>query len=330
MSDDRAVHLSIRLRTPRGLTTCSGDVGAAHDSQANRFVSLRGARCAGMQRRTRDFSRGLARRCAWPNCGGYWLSRPNRTTLRCADGRWARECYVTEIEASALGLSEEQTVELSSEFGAGSAIIQGSLGTASNGTFSYAVVRAEAAWVSTQQESESGVFYRLDDNGIRCTRAPCFSIAERKLNSTIHRALSDLDTQAVELTDVQQQELATAIADGHGAIAVGHNVRNRRTGAVRLVATRVFLPLLPSATTCETNDDCVLTQYPTPVSSEADCYCPGCPSPALAGTAGANQASWQRFCLATHDVDVCPARPCAYPPPAACNAGVCGFGAPEL
>ena len=270
------------------------------------------------------------RRCAWPFCGGLWVSRANRTTTRCADGSSASECYVAQLDASTIGLSADEASALSSSFASGRAVIEGTIRTETNGTLTYAVMHAERGWVAANDGVADGVFYALEDAGIRCVRAPCFSIHEQKLNSTLERMLSDLDLGAAGLTDAQRDAVGTALA-GQGLIATGHNVRNRRTGAVSIVATQVFFPALPAPTTCSSDAECALTFYPTPVTSEADCYCPGCPSPALASAAAANQASWNLFCAATHGIDVCPARPCARPPEPACSAaGVCGFGRPAL
>ncbi len=269
------------------------------------------------------------RRCAWPNCGGMWVRRPNRTTTRCADGHYASECYVTEVDATAIGLSPDEATTLASAFSRDGAVIEGTIGHASTGSLTYSVLRAQRGWIAANDGVADGVFYRLEDNGIRCVRAPCFSIHEQKLNSSLDRMISDIDFDAVGLTG-SQRNVGPALA-GQGLLAAGTNARDRHTGAMTLVATQVFFPALPAPTTCTTDADCTLTFYTSPVGSEADCYCPGCPSPALASTATANQASWQLYCAATHGIDVCPARPCAPPPPAGCmSGGVCGFGRPAL
>lgn len=270
------------------------------------------------------------RRCVWPLCGGMWVHRANRTTTRCSDGRYASECYVAQLDASAIGLTADETSTLSGAFSGGQAIVEGSIGQSSTGSRTYAVLRAEHAWTAANDAAPDGVFYSLVDNGIRCFRAPCFSIDEAKLDSTLARTLSDVDAHLVGLTSEQESAIGPALA-GEGLLASGHNARDRRTGAVSVVATQLYFPVLPAATSCTTDSDCTLTTFPTPVTSEAECYCPGCPSPALAGTAAANRASWDLYCAATHGIDVCPVRSCAPPPPAACNAeGTCTFGRPEL
>ncbi len=52
------------------------------------------------------------RRCAAPMCGGFFVARTNRLTTECADGSRSRECYVAELDFSALGLSAEQVASV--------------------------------------------------------------------------------------------------------------------------------------------------------------------------------------------------------------------------
>src|SRR5688500_9671032 len=55
----------------------------------------------------RDF-----RRCMFPMCGGYYVSRVNRATTRCADGNYAAACYVAELNLSGLDVDAATQAEL--------------------------------------------------------------------------------------------------------------------------------------------------------------------------------------------------------------------------
>ena len=327
----RALVLAVGIFSFSCAVGCAAEAGELLNDSAETSSNLQvGAADAAASSTTYYVGRPDFRRCAWPHCGGIWVHRANRTTTRCPDGHYASECYVTQLDASALGLSSDQQSNLSSAFSGAHAIVTGSIQPASTGSITYSVLRASSAWEAANDATSAELLYALDDAGIRCVRAPCFSIDEHKLNSTIARTLSDLDFRAVGLTDAQRLAVGRALS-GAGMLAAGHNVRDPRSGALTIVATQAYFPVLPLPTTCSANADCTLTFYPTAVTSAADCYCPGCPSPALVGTASANQASWTLYCSATHGIDVCPARPCAPPPPAACTiAGTCGFGAPEI
>src|SRR5262245_50979707 len=48
------------------------------------------------------------RLCPSPLCGGYWVSRVNHASTACADGTLAPTCYVSELDLSRSGLSDEQ------------------------------------------------------------------------------------------------------------------------------------------------------------------------------------------------------------------------------
>src|SRR5437660_1726377 len=37
------------------------------------------------------------RECLAPLCGGWWVKRPNRSSIQCADGGYRAECYVATI-----------------------------------------------------------------------------------------------------------------------------------------------------------------------------------------------------------------------------------------
>lgn len=166
------------------------------------------------------------------------------------------------------------------------------------------------------------------DNGLRCVRAPCFSLAEQKLNSTLDRTLSEVDLDDVGLTDEQRASVGAALS-GAGLLATGGNLRNRRTGAVKLVATQAFLPLEPLPTTCAAATDCAFSLYPRLVESEADCYCPGRPGALLATSTASYEAAWQFFCGATFGRDVCPIISYARPLGPTCTAeGLCVVGVP--
>ena len=40
------------------------------------------------------------RKCISPICGGWWVSRVNFATTKCADGKLASECYVAGLDWS--------------------------------------------------------------------------------------------------------------------------------------------------------------------------------------------------------------------------------------
>ena len=118
------------------------------------------------------------RRCIFPACGGYWLQKANSTTA---------EVYVAEIDFSRAGLDEADT----HAFDVAGSVVRGSLAPKTYGTFGQRMIlSADGAW-ALGAGAPSGTFFRLTDTGRVCFRAPCFNIAEKKLNwSTATKLLS--------------------------------------------------------------------------------------------------------------------------------------------
>ena len=289
-------------------------------------VELDGAADAARDVDTYYVGRQDARRCRWPLCGGVWVHRVNRPLTRCLDGSLAEECYVALVDTEALGGA---TVD---GFAGGRALVTGEFAEGDAGEFGpYAVLRVEHAWTALTDAPAEGSFYRIDDNGRRCVRAPCFSLDQQLLNRPTFRRISGLDLDGIGATEEQLATAIASLADG-GLLTAGYTYLRRSTGAITHVATQAYVPVRPllAPGACNADADCALTLYGSPVTSAADCYCPGCPVAVNGAEAEAYQAGWQTFCSETHGPEVCPARPCAPPPPPACNAGVCGFGAREL
>jgi hypothetical protein len=183
------------------------------------------------------------RSCEWPSCGGYWIRPANGSTTRCDTGRDESECYVARLEFPPHKLSAEQRSELETAFGAGRIVIEGSFAISNAGeTTSYVSLEAERGFVAANEVPGDGVFYEIEDNGIRCLRTLCFSLDEQKLDSGIERTISALDLQRVDLNQEQIENVALALSRD-GLVVTGRNARDPHTGAVTLVATQIYLPI---------------------------------------------------------------------------------------
>lgn len=173
------------------------------------------------------------RLCPSPLCGGYWVALANRARTRCADGLRRPSCYVAKaVDADgrprpsfpAVGLAhgrlESQPFESFGELG---------------------VLVVDDAFAAAGQPQPSGRFVRLVDTGIRCVRAPCFSIRKAGLNSPGRTALSGVDLRPARLgsADTTRAEAALA-ARPAGLLAQGRVVSETDGGRV-FRATRVFL-----------------------------------------------------------------------------------------
>jgi hypothetical protein len=268
------------------------------------------------------------RRCRFPICGGWWLSRVNFAQTRCSDGTWASQCYVGALDWTPADLDNESIANAEAGLPSKKVVLRGKYAAASAGEFgAYTVFKIREAYRGIGSEAADGMFYFLKDRGIRCITTPCSSIHQAKVNSTRARDITEVN---LDIAGASAADVATAYEQlGQGRIiAAGFNTVRIGPGgsSVSMIASQVFVRVTKVARdplACSSAGDCGLSSYPFKVNSAADCYCPTCPTPLSNFASDENRASWDRFC--TGVVQVCPLRPCAAPPAVGCVAGQCGF-----
>ncbi|HET9954219.1 MAG TPA: DUF6748 domain-containing protein [Polyangiaceae bacterium] len=137
------------------------------------------------------------RRCAFPRCGGYFVKAVNQKLTRCVDGTSQAECYVADLDLSALALDadSEQVVRGSStEF-----LLRGAIGPkdfVSLGTFG--TLRVLDAYHGHPGVTPSGSFFQANETGIVCITFPCPSFKAQLLNSsTAPASVAQIDLSGV-------------------------------------------------------------------------------------------------------------------------------------
>lgn len=172
------------------------------------------------------------RLCPSPLCGGYWVALANRARTRCHDGLLRPRCYV------ARAVDEDRhplTATLPDGALARAAIESGAFeGLGQLGVLVVADVYAPAGGAPP-----SGRFVRLVDTGIRCIRAPCFSIRAAWLNRSSRTTLSGLESLGV-VSEWLVFRVETALATKNGVLAQGRIVATI-DGGREFQATRFFL-----------------------------------------------------------------------------------------
>jgi hypothetical protein len=185
------------------------------------------------------------RKCVSPLCGGYFVSRVNFATTRCADGSNAAACYVTDLDLSKLGLSDAtvQKIEdgVGTNDGEAAYVFRGTMSTKSHGSFGkLGYFKATEAWAGPELAPTVGTFYKLSDAQIRCITVPCPNIRERKLNSTAQpKNIAEIDLSGAPGTSKEKAHATQAIFDGAELIAVGTN------SGQTLAASTYFERLVP-------------------------------------------------------------------------------------
>ena len=150
------------------------------------------------------------RKCASPRCGGYFIKLVNETRTRCADNRFAAECYVASIEWN--GQTEPDNNR---------ALLRGTLQNRGNRNGRFGVLLVSEVWQAASANEPSGMFFRVRDRGIRCIAAPCPTHHEARLNSAISREIAGVDLSGAGASDSAVSEATTAMTSPNGVIVSG-------------------------------------------------------------------------------------------------------------
>jgi hypothetical protein len=140
------------------------------------------------------------RMCPSPMCGGWWVRRVNRDTIICGNGMVSPECYAATVDSTGLDLTDEERSTVEEALARGTALLRGRL---TRGTLTgppplvkLDVLTVTEIWLRYGRAQTSGSVFRVEDNGVRCVRAPCFSLHASVLNTTRHRDVSSLGLAA--------------------------------------------------------------------------------------------------------------------------------------
>jgi hypothetical protein len=167
------------------------------------------------------------RMCPSPLCGGYWVSLANRARTRCADDLLRPRCYVARA-------ADERGQPLPSAVPA-EALVRGAVGPGSD---DLGVLVTARVFSPVGRAAPAGRYYRLADNGIRCVRAPCFSLRASLLNRSSSTTVSgiDLGTAPIET----RSRIEAALGSKQGILARGRIVPTSNGGR-GFQTTRFFL-----------------------------------------------------------------------------------------
>ena len=274
------------------------------------------------------------RRCVSPLCGGAWVTQVNSRTTRCADDSVSAECYVADIDWSALGLSERALPEFQNTAIQGSAVVRGRLRQQEHGTFGLlGQLVVTEGWQAATDATPTGSFYQVRDSGRRCIAAPCFSIEELRLNTAATPTASDVDLSRV--AGVTAEDIDKGIDYLHnapeGILVAGLNRNVADAGpagdGVRLVASQFYFRVSPGVSEsqfCNADSECTMTAFTQPVRSSDDCYCTFCNINVVnQTTADALASGWTRHCSSASRRAMCPQVRCIAPAPTACQNHGC-------
>jgi hypothetical protein len=188
------------------------------------------------------------RRCASPLCGGFFVDAVNQDTLRCTDGSRAAECYVFDLDLSALGLSAEQEATLRGAPDTFLLLAQIRPQRTVAGRLGQLEVRE--AWQGHEGVAPSGRFFRARNDGIVCITSPCLSFSAELLN----RQDSSFKVAQIDLSAVSDDPSAAfaQLDAADGLLLAGR--RTTVTGpagrARGLSASEFYLPFVAQQQSC--------------------------------------------------------------------------------
>lgn len=191
------------------------------------------------------------RRCAFPLCGGFFVSAVNQTVTQCPRGPYARECYVSRLDYSLFGGPEDARVQVDDALGLD---LQSTrvvfLGTMQPAILGSGALRVQKAWLALNTHEISGDFYNTRVNDLVCVAAPCPSYDQELLNRRQVLSFHGFDFDAVPEHATDGTYTTPALNSFEGLIVAGENVRVENAGPAGagtfLKTSQVFIPVVVS------------------------------------------------------------------------------------
>lgn len=190
------------------------------------------------------------RRCASPSCGGWFLEQLNQATTTCHDGRTAQRCYTPVLDWSSANVPEAQQSELLAAARASTAprgvraVVRGAFAPTNSTTPRPELGRfvVTEAWVADGDGEATGTFVHVQDNRIRCLRAPCPNLTEEVLNLPQTTDIAQVDFAPAGLTVEEAGEYTDAMYGPDGVLVAGdrYTVQVNGSTATGRTATQAY------------------------------------------------------------------------------------------
>ena len=180
------------------------------------------------------------RRCAAPMCGGFFVSRANYATVKCADGGFKAECYVPGASFASLGLDDGEADYVTGRMRAGHAIVRGSIAPRSYSGFgNLGILNVTEAWDAWTDQAPTGTLRAVASTGIQCIAAPCPTLHATELNRNAHDTqITGLDLSALNAAE-ESKDAAMNLAYTDRLLTAGE-IENCAGNEVVLHASQVF------------------------------------------------------------------------------------------
>lgn len=188
------------------------------------------------------------RKCAYPMCGGYFLTPVNQFAIQLQDDAQAyatslllpENIYVASINYKRLGLSKKEIAEVESAIrSTRSALIQGKVkrGTLSTGSS----LVAQSVWVGANNLPAFGPYLTISSSGIMCITSPCPSFLASLINTSYSSKFHEVNFEKAEL-DREQEAKAWQEISTKGLVMTGvkYDYEGFAGPGIGIAATKVF------------------------------------------------------------------------------------------
>ena len=180
------------------------------------------------------------RMCPSPLCGGFFVSRVNRTTTTCADGTSRMWCYVAALDGWPQAITPSAQAHVRAAEQTGGLLLRGRIvGWPSSEFRSLGRFAATAGWLAATGAAWNGSVYLVSDTGVRCVRAPCFSLRTSIVNTTRTARASGLNLSGVASAPALVRKAQAALT-AVGLLVAG-TIRRDADGGRTVVAKQFFL-----------------------------------------------------------------------------------------
>ncbi len=198
------------------------------------------------------------RKCAFPMCGGWFLTPVNQYSIQLQTEDEAYQSsallpntiYVAYINYKRLGLTEKQIAELNSAIHSEQVLLRGKV---INSPVSSRVIArsktlaANGAWVGANKNTAIGPYLKVSSTGIMCITTPCPYFNAALINSDYSSEFHDLSLEKAALDREQEAQAWQAIST-EGLVITGTTYETTgfdETGAepgkgIGIAATKVF------------------------------------------------------------------------------------------
>ncbi len=147
------------------------------------------------------------RKCMWPLCGGVYVAQVNQAQTDCVLEGSAADCYVAEIDWSAVGLAPTELGDVKAQAAQGHVLVRGTMENHAYPSHELPVLVATGAWHGVTLNPPTADFYYVVDNGITCITFPCPSLTELRLNTSDTQQIAGLD---LAVSGAGQPQIAAA------------------------------------------------------------------------------------------------------------------------